>query len=200
MIHATAHHPVWDATAGTFTYAADLHPGDRLREPTGATAEIARVRRYTAGLTAYNLDVTGIHTYYVQAGRTAILVHNSCGSTAAEDAGSGAARTLFHYTDEAGQKGIVDSGQLNPSLREVNPADARYGNGQYLSDIKPGSMTSNQLSRAFLGAPFWGSRFTNFVEIDVSGLNVVEGRAGVFVIPNEGPLDLTGRIASWGAN
>lgn len=61
-------------------------------------------------------------------------------------------------------------------------------------------MTSNQLSRAFLGAPFWGSRFTNFVEINVSGLNVVEGRAGVFVIPNEGPLDLTGRIVSSGAN
>jgi hypothetical protein len=61
-------------------------------------------------------------------------------------------------------------------------------------------MTSNQLSRAFLGAPFWGSRFTNFVEVDVSGLNVVEGRAGVFVIPNEGPLDLTGRIVSSGGN
>ena len=46
------------------------------------------------------------------------------------------------------------------------------------------SMTSNQLSRTLLGAPFWGLRFTNFVEIDVSGLNVVEGRAGVFVIPS----------------
>jgi RHS repeat-associated protein len=134
------------------------------------------------------------------AGGTSELEIAAGAETTAEDAGSGAARTLFHYTDEAGQKGILDSGQLNPSLREVNPADDRYGNGQYLSDIKPGSMTSNQLSRAFLGAPFWGSRFTNFVEIDVSGLNVVEGRAGVFVIPNEGPLDLTGRIASWGAN
>jgi hypothetical protein len=38
------------------------------------------------------------------------------------------------------------------------------------------------------------------VEIDVTGLNVIEGRAGVFVVPNEGPLDLTGRIVSWGAN
>jgi hypothetical protein len=46
------------------------------------------------------------------------------------------------------------------------------------------------------GCPFWVSRFTNFVEIDVSGLNVIEGRAGVY-IPNEGPLDLTGRIVSW---
>jgi hypothetical protein len=122
---------------------------------------------------------------------------------AAEDtanAGGGVARTLFHYTDEAGQKGILDSGQLNPSLRELNPADARYGNGQYLSDIQPGTMTSNQLSRTFLGAPFWGSRFTNFVEIDVSGLDVVQGRAGVYLIPNEEPLDLTGRIVSSGSN
>jgi RHS repeat-associated protein len=118
----------------------------------------------------------------------------------AADAGSDAARTLFHYTDEAGQKGILDSGQLNPSLRELNPSDARYGNGQYLSDVKPGTMTSNQLSRAFLGAPFWGSRFTNFLEIDVSGLNVVQGRAGVFLIPNEGQLQLAGRIVSWGTN
>jgi hypothetical protein len=38
------------------------------------------------------------------------------------------------------------------------------------------------------------------VEIDVSGLNVVEGRAGVFVIPNEGPLDLSGRIVGRGPN
>lgn len=50
------------------------------------------------------------------------------------------------------------------------------------------------------GAPFRGLRFTSFVEIDVSGLNAVEGRAGVFVIPNEGPLDLTGRITGWDAN
>lgn len=107
---------------------------------------------------------------------------------------------LFCNTDKAGQKGILDSRQLNPSLEALNPNDARYGNGQYLSDIKPGSMTPNQLSRTFLGAPFWGSRFTNFVEIDVSGLNVIEGRAGVFVIPNEAPLDLTGRIVSWGVN
>jgi hypothetical protein len=46
--------------------------------------------------------------------------------------------------------------------------------------------------------PFQGARFTHFVEIDVSGLNAIEGRAGVFVIPNEVPLDLAGRIVSSG--
>jgi RHS repeat-associated protein len=115
------------------------------------------------------------------------------------DAGFGG-RTLFHYTDEAGMKGIVDTGQLNPSLRRLNPTDVRYGDGQYLSDISPGTKTSAQLSRAFLGQPFQGQRFTHFVEIDVDGLNVVEGRANVFVVPGQEPLDLTGRVVSFGAN
>ncbi len=108
--------------------------------------------------------------------------------------------TLFHYTDDVGMQGIVDSGKLNPSLRSVNPADARYGNGQYLSDIAPGTRTCAQLSRCFLGQPFQGQRFTNFVEVNVDGLEVLQGRPNVFVVPGEAPLDLSGRIVGFGAN
>lgn len=112
----------------------------------------------------------------------------------------GAGKTLFHYTDEAGTKGILDSGKLNPSLKSVNPADARYGNGQYLPDIASSTKTCAQLSRCFLGQPFEGQRFTNHVEINVDGLNVVQGRSGVFVVPGETPLDQTGRVVGFGAN
>jgi len=122
------------------------------------------------------------------------------GFAVAAEGEAGASNTLFHYTTEEGQKGILDSGQLNPSLKSVNPSDARYGNGQYLSDIAPGTKTGAQLSRSFINNPFQGARFTNYVEINTSGLNVVQGRAGVFVVPGETPLDLTGRIVSWGAN
>lgn len=108
--------------------------------------------------------------------------------------------TLFHYTDEAGQAGIRASGELRPSLRSVNPRDVRYGEGQYVSDIVPGTRTCAQLSRCFLGQPFQGNRFTHYVEIDVRGLNVVKGRDGVFVVPGQTPLDLTDRLVSWGAN
>jgi hypothetical protein len=45
--------------------------------------------------------------------------------------------------------------------------------------------------RAFLGNPFQGARYAHYLEIDVSALDVIEGRPGVFVIPNEEPLDLT---------
>lgn len=41
-------------------------------------------------------------------------------------------------------------------------------------------------------------KYTHFVEIDVTGLEVVEGRSGVYVIPNEGNLDITGRVVRSG--
>lgn len=87
----------------------------------------------------------------------------SVASVVAAETGGEDAQTLFHYTDEAGHKGILESEELNPSLKSVNPNDARYGNGQYLSDIEPGTKTSAQLSRAFLNNPFQGARFTLWV-------------------------------------
>jgi hypothetical protein len=62
--------------------------------------------------------------------------------------------SLYHYTDEAGMSGIVDSGELRPSLWYAGTKDVRYGNGQYLSDIVPGTKTPAELSRAFLRVPF----------------------------------------------
>lgn len=117
------------------------------------------------------------------------------------DAGTTAAKesqTLFHYTTEEGMKGIVDSKSLYPSLKSVNPKDARYGNGQYMSNIVPGMRTPSELSYDFLRVPYQGRRFTHYVEIDVTGLDVLMGREGVFVIPNESILDLTNRIVGSG--
>lgn len=109
-------------------------------------------------------------------------------------------RTLFHYTDEAGQRGILDSGRLNPSLKSVSPKDARYGDGQYLSDIVPGTKTCAQLARCFLGRPFPAQKYTHYVEIDVTDLNIIKGRDGVFLNPSGEPLDITSRMISAGMN
>lgn len=105
---------------------------------------------------------------------------------------------LFHYTDEIGLRGILNTSRLYPSLLAVNPADARYGDGQYFSDIAPGMASLSVLSRLFLGFPFQGRRFTRYIEVDVTGLNIVAGRAGVFVVLNDASLDLTDRILSSG--
>ena len=71
----------------------------------------------------------------------------------------------------------------SPPTSAGHPRDVRYGDGQYLSDISPGTKTPAQLSRAPFGHPFLGRRGTHYVEIDVTGLNVQRGRPGVFVIP-----------------
>ena len=105
-------------------------------------------------------------------------------------------RSLYHYTNDAGLDGILSSKKLNPSLKANNPRDARYGDGQYFSDIVPGTKTCAQLSRCFIGQPFQGSKFKSYVEINVTGLSVVKGREGVFVLPNDKPLDLKNRILS----
>ena len=107
-------------------------------------------------------------------------------------------RTLYHYTTEKGQQGILGLEELWRSTKAANPKDVRYGEGQYLSDIVPGTKTPGQLSRAFLNDPRGWRRFTHWVEIDVTGWHVVEGRPGVFVIPNDGHLDLSGRIVGQG--
>jgi RHS repeat-associated protein len=114
-------------------------------------------------------------------------------------AGSGR-EVLYHYTTEDGAKAIRESEELLPSLRRANPKDARYGDGQYMSDIRPGTMTCAQLSRCFVNIPFLKNKFSFYVEIDVTGLNVVKGRNGVFVVPNSKSLDLRGRIISTGKN
>lgn len=108
--------------------------------------------------------------------------------------------TLYHYTYAIGLAAILQTQSLWASTTAGNPRDVRYGNGQYLTDIPPATHTAAQLSRALFGHPFLGRRCTHFLEIDVTGLNVQSGRVGVFVIPNDQPLDLAGRIIRSGEN
>ncbi len=105
---------------------------------------------------------------------------------------------LYHYTDEKGFRGILETLTLKASTSANNPNDVRHGNGQYFSDIPPGAKSLAQLSREFLNLPFLGRRFTHYVAIDVDGLDVVEGRPGVFVLAGEMPLNLAGRIVASG--
>ena len=107
---------------------------------------------------------------------------------------------LYHYTDAAGLQGIIGSGVLRASTAASGASDVRYGDGQYLTDIAPGTMTAAQLSRALIGHPFAGQRFSHYVALDVTGLNVTQGRAGVYVVPNSQALDIRGRLVSSGAN
>lgn len=108
--------------------------------------------------------------------------------------------TLYHYTNDKGLDAILNTNQINPSLRANNPKDAFYGDGQYFTDIIPGTKTGSQISRALVGNPFQGAKFPNYVEVDASGMNLVKGREGIYLNPSGKPLDVSGLIRRSGKN
>ena len=73
---ATDGHPFWDVSTGLFTEAVDLMVGELVLTLEGQSLKIISVRVHGEDLTAYNLEIEGIHTYY--AGVTPVLVHNDC--------------------------------------------------------------------------------------------------------------------------
>jgi RHS repeat-associated protein len=75
---ATTTHPFWVESEGEWVEAGDLKPGMTLRTPVGESVELEGVRYFEKRLRTHDLTVTGIHSYYVLAGNTPLLVHN-CG-------------------------------------------------------------------------------------------------------------------------
>ena len=77
VIEATDEHPFWSANRGEFVFAIDLEVGDLVLGADGDLLTVTAAAVYVEDLTAYNLAIEGIHTYY--AGETPVLVHNTCG-------------------------------------------------------------------------------------------------------------------------
>ncbi|WP_089099680.1 RHS repeat-associated core domain-containing protein [Streptomyces hyaluromycini] len=76
-LHTTSQHPFWDETDHAWVPAADLKPHDALATADGHKAYVVIVRGTPGAGERYNLTVSQLHTYYVLAGETPILVHNS---------------------------------------------------------------------------------------------------------------------------
>lgn len=83
----TGNHPFWVPASVEWTDAIDLGPGAELRTSSGAWVEVSEIDAWSAtDQQVHNLTVDGLHTYYVLAGSTPILVHNQntgCGVTSA---------------------------------------------------------------------------------------------------------------------
>jgi hypothetical protein len=77
VVYATAGHPFWDLSAGAFVTAGELSVGDEVLTAGGARLSVTAVVLHEQDLTAYNLSISEIHTYY--AGDAAVLVHNKGG-------------------------------------------------------------------------------------------------------------------------
>lgn len=114
VLNSTDGHPIWDATTGQFTDASRLRAGDKIETTTGALLAITGVTRYSSDLTAYNLQIDQIHTYY--AGTTPVLVHNSCGYVPAGEAANYSTDELAQLTHQHIGAGDIPG---RPSLDEI---------------------------------------------------------------------------------
>ncbi|WP_435208055.1 RHS repeat-associated core domain-containing protein [Micromonospora sp. bgisy143] len=78
VITTTEDHPFWNLTDREWQRADRLDAGDLVLSADGNTRAVVRLRSDSVhvGL-AYNLTVGGIHTFYVLAGNTTVLVHNT---------------------------------------------------------------------------------------------------------------------------
>ncbi|XKK63477.1 Hint domain-containing protein [Streptomyces sp. ARC32] len=74
---ATHEHPFWSPSERDWVPAGKLKPGMTLRTDDGDTVIVTGNRSFAMKARTYNLTVDGLHTYYVLAGQTPVLVHNS---------------------------------------------------------------------------------------------------------------------------
>ncbi|MEW2300872.1 polymorphic toxin-type HINT domain-containing protein [Streptomyces sp. NPDC006655] len=75
-LHTTANHPFWDDSTHTWVPAGQLQPGDALNTDTNGHVYVVATRATPGIADRWNLTVQQLHTYYVLAGTTPILVHN----------------------------------------------------------------------------------------------------------------------------
>lgn len=87
---ATDNHPFWAPDLQKWVSTAELHVGSLLQTSEGSPVQVTATRSWTARQRVHNLTVDDLHTYYVPAGATPVLVHNSnglCGTAALENGG-----------------------------------------------------------------------------------------------------------------
>ena len=77
VLHTTAKHPFWDDTTHHWVPAGLLTPGHALETDHNTHAHVLAIRPVPGAADMYNLTVDQLHTYYVLAGTTPVLVHNS---------------------------------------------------------------------------------------------------------------------------
>lgn len=73
---STDTHPFWVESEKAWIDAGNLKPGMRLHTPSGDTVTLDAVRAFDKRQRTYDLTVRDIHSYYVLAASTPLLVHN----------------------------------------------------------------------------------------------------------------------------
>ncbi len=145
---------------GAWVDASNLKPGYRLLNDDGSWAVVAAVSSTPEPLTAYNLKVSGFHTYFVtgNAKSEPVWVHNNCGDFAVD---SSQLQRKFKHAEDFGING------------NYNPANAQAF-GQAISQhvSAPGTV---RIEGTYRGQPV-----VHYLDPS-TGLNVIVRPSGQFI-------------------
>ncbi|MFF3556312.1 RHS repeat-associated core domain-containing protein [Streptomyces tsukubensis] len=122
---ATSHHPYWEVGSRQWVNAGDLKPGAKLLSTAGSAAvTVTAVSTSDESHRTFDLTVSNLHTYYVLAGATPVLVHN-CNVTAAARAEADAVSSVRPAKARPAVAEALElpSGQVysSPSVRGTPP-------------------------------------------------------------------------------
>ncbi|APU21383.1 RHS repeat-associated core domain [Actinoalloteichus sp. GBA129-24] len=154
-ITATAEHPFWVADLDAWVNAEDLEPGHRFETADHREAAVTAVDAYYVPRQVHNLTVGRLHTYYVLAGETPVLVHNSGGCRDLDALSQSGMRAAKGKTTHAGRE---YQKHMNRGDLPVVPGKQLKSAGQDLLDdilTNPKTATSPVNSGNFAG----GSRY-----------------------------------------
>jgi hypothetical protein len=108
-IKTTDGHPFWVADRQEWLDAGDVKPDAMLRTSAGTYVQVKAVAKWTArSQRVHNLTVDGLHTYYVVAGNTPVLVHNCDTRIASSDQGRAHNAAAFEENGHNGFSGVYD--------------------------------------------------------------------------------------------
>ncbi|MEU2310730.1 polymorphic toxin-type HINT domain-containing protein [Streptomyces albidoflavus] len=142
-ITATSGHPFWLAESKVWVDAASVQPGDQVATLSEGRARVLNTSHtYALDARVYNLTTSSTHTYYVLAGQTPVLVHNSGGCITMSSA-IGGDSSLVKAAQQAGKNQKVQAdldslfqqlsrGNMNPGLgsKALSGTDVTYARGR----------------------------------------------------------------------
>ncbi len=85
VVKSTPHHEIWSETRKRWVGVGDLAPGEHLHSVGAVPAVVRDVVLSSGPRFMWDLTVADVHTYYVSAANTSVLVHNCGGRPSGPD-------------------------------------------------------------------------------------------------------------------
>lgn len=131
IVIATDNHPFWVPAQKQWTDAGRLKPGKWLRTAAGTHVQITAIKAWTQHQHAHNLTVDTDHTYYVLAGVTPVLVHNTAGCGPVPYGSTDASKIAIKHRQQAG----IPSGQ-NVAVYSVDLPNGQTANLAFTNTVR----------------------------------------------------------------